>query len=736
MIKWVRRFRLPTNVLPFVIFLLISVVYSLFIFNKIPKDSFLLAHDHATWVSKEHLSSSSFILSQMNSGLAMPVQLVTSFTGRLLHKLLYSLGLEIRSIQLIICIMSLFLLQALSFLGISKVYRYVSKKENIVDVLLVTFYYCFSPLVIIFMSTGNFWNLNFLISYSLLPLLVYVVFTFFSVGDPKLVDLVVIGVLLYLVLLYVPFIVPVALILLLLVTSYFGMKKVASIGIHNYLAILLLLLVLHAPIVHAYYVSSIESYRGVINDALIDSTAKLLRGGVMNMMLNKFSWAIYTVWKPRSILPFYSYYKSILFVLMSLSVYYVLIIFNFFGLKKNKFLGSFTIVLLVSLFFAKGPQNPFGFIYNFIINKIPLMQVIRSPDNKLSLGIVFSITMLFVLVLNELKGVHKLIFRVYLVVAILIYSYPVVTGEAIIGRNNSLYSGDFITKIYPEHKAVADLLNSQPGHYGVLIYPPSTFSVTVEDNNSLFIGYDTIGPELRYPVYYTSLKTLTEPYVQDVLEDIYYDFSVDKLTKISVGYVVIRKDMYDKDWLYKANNARLEMNLESGFTKLIDNDVVEVYRVPDNISRQTINLECDDDGGILSYDYVSPIRYDILLSNIKSSCKVEFMGLHSNSWRFFALPIDGKISLSTLPSIVTFNKISEHFPNEWVLNPHDLERIPFSLVNERDGSISLRLVMYYVPQFYYYVFLALSSIVLLVCLIYIALNYRESKLLKFLTNSF
>lgn len=726
---YTKIFRRKINILPYFLILTLSFLYALFIFDKVPEDSFLLVHDHATWVSKKALFHDSFIISNMNFGLNMPVQFVTNLSGRSLYSILYAFNLNLRSIQFITLVFFNFFLQSLAFFGIGKIYRKVNKKDNVLDILLLTLFYCINPLIVVFMSTGNYWNLNFLITYSLLPLLIYTLVNFYTSDNNKIVDVLLLTLLLSLSVFYIPFNVPIFLIALVFLLFNTSLKRITDYTFRKHIVLVVLFLLVCSPMIYSYYLAYAGSYKGIIKEGLLDSTAGALRGGVMNMMLNYFSWTIYTIWTPRSILHFHRYFKSFLFVLSSLSLYSIVLLYKVKDSGNSKFFNASLLTLVASIFLGKGPQNPFGFIYDFLVNNIPLFQVLRSPDNKFSIGIIFSLMFILLIILGKMRKDRKVLFYLYLLTYVVIVSFPFFNGEAIIGKNIRNVSGDFVTKIYQEYDEVVEILDSDNKHYGVLVYPPSTLPVTLDKEDNIFIGKDVVGLSSKLPFYYLSVNALTEPGLLELLKNIYYDFDFEILKNISAGYVLIRKDMYKSRWSIIAEEVRGRLDSNPDFQRVLSNDIYDLYSVPSYLSREAFSMECVG-GESISYEYVSPVYYKLNIFTTNWPCNIIYMGMHNDFWKFFALPIEYNGILSGLPRPLSVEKISSTYPNVWAVTPHSVNMLPRDYVENIEDGESLNLVMFYLPQLYMNFFVILSTSILLFCLFYVFIKRRKCNILS------
>jgi len=611
---------------------------------------------------------------------------------------------------------------SLSYIGIRKLYLLVAKKENLLDILLITLFYCFNTLVVIFLSTGNFWDISFIISYSVLPLTVFLTYRFFDKGTFNKVELIVLLGVLVAAFLYIQFIIPIALILVTIVLINFGAKIFSVISLKDIIFSVCLFLLIFSPSIYAYYLNNIGSFGNPVDLVLKESMAGAIQGGIFSMMVNHFSWAIYNLWKPRSILPFYNYFESVSYLIVSLSVYFVFLIYAIKKTKSGKFFNSIFLILLMSLFFAKGPQKPFGFIYQFLVNDVPLFQIVRTPDNKFAIGVMFSMAVLYIYILSSSSKSLKHFIRLHLLIVIMVWSYPILTKDAIIGKNNPGISGDFITRIYPEHSEVTERLNSERNYYGILLYPPTSLPETVEKNGNIFIGRDNIGGAgTKLPVYYLTYDLHSDPEFSVILKNIYKEMNLEEISSISAKYIIIRKDIYPGESLDKSIEFKDKIDKTPGFKMLVNNDLLYLYEIPEYLVTEPFSIDCKKDGNI-SYEFVSPVMYKLSISDAEYPCKLKFMGMPNNSWTFLNNIGDQKIDISDFYKPINIRKVSNGYPNEWVIEEKDAQ----SYLNKDKGNENnLNIFMYYMPQMYMNLLVVVSGMVLFGCVVYVLKNRKH-----------
>ena len=118
------------------------------------------------------------------------------------------------------------------------------------------------------------------------------------------------------------------------------------------------------------------------------------RGGLLTQLLLHNTWAWGVQWGGRffqSFSPTYEEFWPLHFVWLSV----VLFALTVFMRKKKHFIVCYAaLILILSLFFAKGIQAPLGVLFEWLYTHIPFFWAFRSPDTKFGIGIVFGLAIL------------------------------------------------------------------------------------------------------------------------------------------------------------------------------------------------------------------------------------------------------------------------------------------------------------------------------------------------------
>ncbi len=140
------------------------------------------------------------------------------------------------------------------------------------------------------------------------------------------------------------------------------------------------------------------------------------------------------------------------------------------------------IVILITLFLAKGATPPFGYIYSTIFSKIPLFSMFREPSAKFMQAYFLQISLLLSLFVNYLLSLnlqtkYKRALVSVVLLAVLINAGPILSGEIIWDKwNGSMRS--LVTRIpyYWEDFRQSQAISNDQGT--IVVYPGSGYGAT------------------------------------------------------------------------------------------------------------------------------------------------------------------------------------------------------------------------------------------------------------------
>lgn len=443
---------------------------------------------------------------------------------------------------------------------------------------------------------------------------------------------------------------------------------------------------------------------------LINSTAGLQQKGILSMFLFYFTWVIYTPWEPRSIFTFYKYFLSPFYITTVLSLYIVIV--SYFLRKKSiiKEVIPYIILLLLGMLIGKGHQEPFGFVWSFLINLNTIFTVFRSPDSKFGIIILFSLTAIF---LHIFKNYRKSIpLKIYLLIVTVIIAFPFFTGEAVLGKKVIGKSGYSITSISPEYNSALKILNSDSSLANVVSYPEIGYVPLIEEGGNIFIGQSKLEMLSKQPFISSGIAGNNIEF-NNLTKEIYENFDFSSNSKLNVKYFILNKNIMNQN---KNNLNKFRKNLleQLQVKKLIDNNVLELYLNEDNSFIPRISLK--NNKAKISFKYINPTKYLIMIDGLNEPDELVFLESFNKNWQLYSTndtsSYDKGNSLSDWqflfkkPALNSQHKKIYNYANSWILNSVD---------NKNQFS----LILYYKNQSYVYVGLFITLITLVSCLLYI-----------------
>jgi len=700
-------------------FFIISLFYCLTIFSRLKNSEFLFVHDQNIFFSLGDISRLSFIKNQASGSVDNGIQLIMSLPNIFFYSFFLKLGFSLKAIEMCMLILNSNLLFFLSFIGFYKIYSVETQTKYAVydwlNLTLITLFYMFSMNLIQLLNTGLFWSIGIVISYSTIPL---VFFGFNRVFNEKILNsktIIKIALVFFMSSLYIPFFAP--LVILLLPYSLIKIAIVNRIKLQSIFYLIVLFIFLFSCSILAYYVSFAFGSASSSKINLINGTAGLQQKGVLGMYLSYFSWIIYTPWEPRNIYTFSKYYLGQFYTSVILSIY---IVFSYFILSSKGLLKKclpYIFLLSFSIYLAKGPQPPFGQIYNFLINFNTVFTVIRSPDSKFGGIIIFSLAIVYLYILQYKP--RSILLKVYLLFALFVISFPVFTGEAILGKKVSKNNGNYTTFISPEYSEVSRILNTEDSLSNVLSYPEISYLPLIEKDN-LFIGQNKLEKLSKLPFIYNDAGN--SPF-SDLLSKItdFYDFS--DSSNLNIKYFIINKNLWNQD-INIINNYRSNLVKQIKVKKLVDNSILELYR-NDDISFQP-RLSLKSETIKMTFRNISPVKYIISIDNITEQTDLIFLESFSENWQLYyedqPLADDNYISnyisdvkyLFKTPIFKSTHKSAYDYANSWS-------------INKINNKTKYNLILFHKNQSVFNIGFITSTVTFLICIIYLIISKKDNE---------
>lgn len=372
--------------------------------------------------------------------------------------------------------------------------------------------------------------------------------------------------------------------------------------------------------------------------------------------------------------------------------------FDFFKNTYRRLIIAFSLVLIVSLIFIKGANEPFGGFVVFAYKIFPLLNLFRSIQHFISFYVI-AISVLFVLSgVTLVKRWPKMlpILTVLIVINAMPWWYTRDLGTQTIvnSKKNPAYLG--LYKLTPGNEKLYSL-QKEPGDFAILTIPPG-FSIEFLPNESM--PYKTQGGDggLSYGnkrYYCSECKSVLTPTLNQLEKSLYTDNNaLDKnanlLGLLNVEYVILREDvrpvfsryadLFDPDAIKSAIAKSTQMAVydKADYVTILRNKkyIPHIY-VPHNIiisneqalyfsnivsrpnfpPKAAVYFEEQNKGKMnemvaisrdsvpkIEFKRVSPVKYRVIVHNAKNKFPLVFSETYHRSWRLYGSSTEHAVS--------------------------------------------------------------------------------------------
>lgn len=559
-------------------FAFLAIVLVAVFFKGISNPYFLFIHDEYLPLPGHEIWDQFFVNSRVDFGSSSTFALIVTLLDRIYYTFAYLSGLNLQKAQILLYGLKLLAILVLPYLGFRKLAQVFASKTQENVILVSSLWYSFNTYTLIYWH-GNAFSLTLLICYALAPLALYwwerVVISGVEVQSPScesLKDTLILAQILFLMsfalYLFAPFV-------LLLAAYTIFRVAIGSARLGNIIRRLAWLAATCAPLFAVHLMVGYEMFFlsvGAQNASGGDTNGNM-QGGLLYMALMWFTWPIYTYWSPRNVYTFAEYFRTPISILAPF-VLYGLILIGAIRQRRNVFILSFTFLLLVFWLLAKGPQEPFGGLYLFLLEYMPGFKVFRSPDTKFGFVIVLSIAVLLMLTGSAIK-IRRFVILVGAVV--IIQSWPLLTGVAIQGENK-VDSHDRVIYIPDEYQQLADYLNSPERSFGyVMTIPANEFARYLLGRGDEHTGQDLIPKMINFPFVHLSEFSGMPKHTYEKLMLIQQTKDYAQLREFAIRYYVLRYDLK----VDKNSTKAIRIFLKNNYQLVFQNSLFELYEDKD-----------------------------------------------------------------------------------------------------------------------------------------------------------
>jgi hypothetical protein len=722
-----------------------GVVFSLamaffFFYGEEKRDAIFFIHDSQQYSSIHDVYNRIFTLYNLNSdslGKIPNVAPMMNIINGLFFSPLFLFDVPSGYINLLFYFVVQILILAFSFFGFKSIYKYIilQDKNSLSDrdhfsIFSVTIFYFFSPYNILNINTGIFFSLTY-VSYGLIPFFVFYLLRAVK-GEISLFQTMLWALICTWISFQATFVIPAIIFsvpFIILLKKENIINFLFKIALVVFLVFLLTLPATLPPAMHSLEKDFAESI-------LAGSAQDRIQGGIITVFKSHFSWVIYNIWEPRSVLSFHEYLNSFAFITTSIAVY-IFIFFRYFFQYSQKNKEHFVLIssLLLMIFFSKGNNAPFGDLFSFFVDHFSLFSPVRTPDNKFSAFIPVALSILLLIILSP-KEKYRRKYNMtigFLFVVTLVFSWPLFSKEAVLSRDEYPKSGNYFLNAPNEYRDFVNIINSDPEAYNIVSIP--RYNGILDHQHKMFIGRDILSTLIDKPFIYYSNDD------QSFFQRIVKTERLENFGSLNAKYILLRKDLYPEEQGKDTgqNQVHIIAGLEKNIylKKIIDNNYLSLYEIQKDLFQEKISIS----GGKIIFYRNNITKYRISISDVKSPETINFVEAYNKNYALYperlnskmdschvSLIINGLCSILNDAQYFFMKPIDDVFHytntsgfNSWTIDPEYIkENFSKDQYHENpDGSIDLELTLYFKPQSYFYLGLIISGATLVACLGYL-----------------
>ncbi len=676
--------------------ILISLVLCMSLLYRLGGSEFYFLHDELMLMTREEALSSLNTRVFESFGIVNTTQVIVNFFDILYYNFVYFLGMNLIQAQGVLLLLKLLLITLLPYMGFSLIAKDLFQYRSLnLSHFLISFFYSFNSYTIVYWH-GNSFSLSLLVCYALAPLTLYLLHkSLFDITslETKILAAISLFLMSFGFYLFAVF----GIFACIYFTLFLLMTRFSTIKFLTRLMQLFLLFVPLTPLLTLIPYEMFFNGAPTVNASGGD-TYGILSGGLLYPVFLWFSWGIYTYWEPRNIYTFHNYFKSFVYLLPTILIYPTILFYKPKDIYRKYYI-VLLVVFVVLLFLVKGPQAPFGEIFKFLIDRIIVFRIFRSPDNKFGFGIVLSLCLLLLLVH---KAYAKKLFLGFMLILCLVHGYLFFSGKVIAGENTATAS-DRIISISDDYLELLSYLNDSNRAFGYILPSPLTeFGLYNISSSNSHLGQDLIPKISKLPFVHLNMYSSLSQSSYKGISSALRSRDPSAIKKYPIKYILIRKDvasiepdLHIRDFAIK--HARL----------LFANDTFGFYELPWDTS-----LISSEDANI-SYTVLNPSKIWI---DVKSN-SLSTIGLNQNfspNWHLYPAETPQQSSFLLdikylfVKSLPMLNVSDTGFGSSWEI---------FSDGYASDRYIDGKFVLYFKPQLYFYVAAMItSSYIVMLCM--------------------
>ena len=206
-------------------------------------------------------------------------------------------------------------------------------------------------------------------------------------------------------------------------------------------------------------------------------------------------------------------------------------------IRQEKIIPRIFFLVLLAIFFTKGPNPPFGTLYLFLFEHFPLFHMFKSPIEKFGLLYIFLFTLLLLFIfLNIKNSKENKIFHLFIIGYLIFCFIPIATGNIIPEHNIGLdgkATRQYIDK--PEYIDFKNAIIQEKLNYKIMSFPGmGNYQILVQTGEkSYYTGWSPLLMNINKGFFVPAFGThITEFYTllaQDSAQKIFGMLNIGKL---------------------------------------------------------------------------------------------------------------------------------------------------------------------------------------------------------------
>ena len=206
-------------------------------------------------------------------------------------------------------------------------------------------------------------------------------------------------------------------------------------------------------------------------------------------------------------------------------------------IRQEKIIPRIFFLVLLAIFFTKGPNPPFGTLYLFLFEHFPLFHMFKSPIEKFGLLYIFLFTLLLLFIfLNIKNSKENKIFHLFIIGYLIFCFIPIATGNILPEHNHGLdgkATRQYIDK--PEYIDFKNAIIQEKLNYKIMSFPGmGNYQILVQTGEkSYYTGWSpllmNINKRFFVPAFGTHITEFYTLLAQDSAQKIFGMLNIGKL---------------------------------------------------------------------------------------------------------------------------------------------------------------------------------------------------------------